>query len=1180
MTLGLGIRLLAISCPILVATLATLTELPAQTPIARHYDDLDYSPSSEAFYGLDPTPDGGYIICGSSGAGGGLTRPLIVKTSASGQLQWQHWINGLPAQISARLLDIVSAEEGSFLLNPFGGPDVSYIAVGYRMDLDEYFLLGLDAAGALVFLQETNDIYYPNCLSFSFNKVRRAELTPGFPADEWAAVGSYYNPNQVPQGDYRISRMVSSASGYSFVEYDNAGRDDYGLSLAVTNGNVYICGDTQLSTQPSTNEGYVICAPPDASAPHWAYRYYWDDPIYFTDIILSQDLQGNPDGLLISGYIRLGGGNADLIVMKLDPAGIHQWTKVIDDGASEHGRTIRQYANGDILVTGVRRDLQRYEGYVVRISASGAVSSWRVFDPAPVQDYTSFFDAELNEPDGCTIIGATADFGADYYNGYFSKAWLADASCYFIPGNPTATVFNPSQETLMPNVITAPSITPLFAEVSELNMAALKNCDNACPPEAQDGQSSFQWSYGSEIDFGFEGLQDPAGDFALVGYTYSPNLRQNDLFLVKTDSDGNSETPGNFRRRIYVDDPNQTWWEYGHSIDLSMKLTGHIEVQSAYHDGYVIAGTVEDFEPSSYGLRDRDVYYVKVDRDGEVLWSRRVGTPQSALGHFDEGRSIRRITKKSWNGSVYNDGYVIAGWVNGSGKGYSYDALVMRTDDDGLVPPGSGAWSKCYGTPQTGQFPHESTYRELAYHAEALDTDGDSELDDGIIVGGIFEYHKSGQLFVGHPDPVYYLNKLNVGHEYETCTFPLVFRLDMDGAIEWAKVYGSWFNHKLNGEQQGYHVEPTDDDGDGVADDGFIVVGAIYRVENLTYKSWDVLAVKIDRDGELQWHRVIRFGSGEDELKEWARGVVQTGDGGFVITGSTDYRYESSPSDYYQQAFLLKLDCDGELMWCTEMPTDLTSSSNVGLNNDDLGGYVQQTQDGGLMMVGGACSFNASLPGYRGDGDLWLVKTNCNGQTCLARDLEVIMTEVDFRSEDKTLEVTDYERPVAVNSTSATLPCDNDWRNCQFQACSSASVAGLRETGDTGDKDTPRQRDPLENVPLTARTIREGAPFVPFPADVTGLARNSGAQVHPIAYPNPAPTGCELRLQVALGEAAALDFVLYDALGKILLQRRLPARAGYNAIPLQLPKLTAGAYHFALIRDGLTLSTQPLIVLR
>ncbi len=1171
-------RFYGILCAILVVLPAARTELTAQFPIARHYDNLDFSLSSETLAGLDATPDGGYIMCGSSGVAGGLIEPIIVKTDAGGQLQWQRWLEGLPNPVSARLLDIVSADEGSLLLNPYGGPDVSYVAVGYRTDLDEYFLVGLDAWGTPIFLHNSDDLNYPACASFSLNKVRRGVLTPGYPADEWAAVGSYYRPNQFPQGDYRITRLVSAAAGPSFVEYDNLDRNDFGNSLTVTNGNVYICGDTYPVAQPMWNDGYVICAPPDASPPFWANRYYWEYPIYFLDIIPSHDSQGIVDGLLICGYTTPLDGPADVAVVKLDLGGTELWTTFIDEGANEYGRSIRQYANGDILVTGMRLDGSRYEGYVVQIDAAGSVSTWRVADPAPVQDYTSFFDLELTEPDGCTIVGSTADFSADYYDGYFSRAWLADETCYFTAGNPTVTPFSLIRRALVPEVTVSPALAPLMAEAPPLNLSLTKDCDDSCPAEVQNGQNSFQWSYGSKVDFGLEGLQDPAEDFALVGYTYSDNLRQNDIFLVKTDSDGDSETPGSYRRRIYIDDPNKDWWEYGHSIDLSVELEGHPEVPTSVNDGYVIAGTVEDVTPP-YDVHDRDAYYVKVDLNGDVLWSRRLGKPQGVFGNHDEARSVRRIVKRNWRGDDYNDGYVIAGWVNGSDKGYNYDALVMRTDNDGLVPGGS-TWSRAYHTPFSGGFPHPRTFRELAYHAEPIDTDGDEELDDGIIVGGIFEYHKSGQLSVGHPDLVYPPNKISVGHEYETCTFPLVFRLDMNGDIEWAKVYGSWFNLKLNGEQQGYHVEPTDDDGDGVADDGFIVVGAIYRVEDLTYRSWDALAMKIDRDGELQWHRAIRFGTGDDEYKDWARGVVQTSDGGFVITGATEYRYESAPDDYREQAFLLKLDCDGELMWCTEMPTDLSSSSNVGLENGDLGSYVQETQDGGLMMLGGSCTFNASVSGFRGDGDLWLVKTRCDGQTCLARDLAVTMTEVDFRSEDKELEATDYETPVAVNSTSATLPCDTEFRNCQYQACFSAAPSASIATGDDRDSEGDRRRDPLENVPPTRRVIREGAPFVAFPTDVTGIKRASGEGLSVSAYPNPAPAGCELRLQIELSSAAALEFVLYDALGKTILQQRLQTRAGYNAIPLQLPKLTAGAYHFALMRDGVTLGAQPLLVLR
>ncbi len=1178
MSSKLPYRVPCLSLVLLFAACIPWYELPAQFPMARHYDNLDYSPSSDAFAGIEATPDGGYIICGSSGAGAGCIEPIIVKCDAGGKIQWQHWINGLPDPICARLLDIISYSAGSLLPNPFGGPDAHYIAVGYRLDLDEYFLVGLDIVGDLIFLENSNDFYYPNCNSFALNKIRPAVFSAGAPADDWAAVGSYYKPNQGPVGDFRISRILSSTGTFSIVEYDNPDRNDFGTSLTVTSGNIYICGDTYPVSQPSWNEGYVICAPPDASAPVWANRYFANDPVYFLDIIASHDEWGIPDGLLITGYTGPSGGPFDLIVVKIDYAGTLIWARQIDDGANEFGRSIRQFDNGDILVAGVRRDMPRYEGYVVHLTANGALSSWRVFDPAPLQDYTSFFDVELVEPDEFNIIGSTADFGADYYDGYFSKGRTGAGSCYYTAGNASDVDLPLNWELLLPQVIAAPELSHENGEVLALNLSEDKRCEDPCTPEVQNGQNTFQWSYGSRVDFGLEGLQDPAGDFALVGYSYSPHLQHNDVFLVKTDSDGDSETPGNFRRRIYIDDPEYDWWEYGHSIELSMRQHEFPELSYTYSDGYLIAGSVESYTEPHHILDDRDAYYMKVDLNGDVLWSRRLGKAKSPSRHyFDEARSIRAITKKLHNNHVFNAGYIIGGFVNGEEKGYYYDALVMRTDINGLVPPGSSAWSKCYSIPYFTQ-PHGKTNRELAHHVETIDADGDLEHDDGIIVAGTFEYHKDIRQDLGHPDPVFPVDKLNMENEFETCTFLLIFRLSMEGDVEWCKVYGTWFNNKLNGEQQSYHVLPTDDDGDGIADDGFIAVGAIYRVIDNTYLSWDALAVKIDSEGELQWHRVLRFGNGDDALRDWARGVVQTDDGGFVITGGTEFRYESAPNDYHEQGFLLKLDCDGEIQWCRELPTDLTPSAHVAIANGDLGNYVQQTQDGGLMMVGGTCTFNA-WHGFDDDGDLWFTKTRCDGETCLSRDLDVIATEVDFRSEDKTLDVEDYETPVAVVSTSATVPCDPDFRNCQFQACYSAAPAGIIVNNDVED-DPERSRDPLENVPHSRRAIREGAPFISYSSDVTGAGRESLERQSVIAYPNPAPTGCELHLQIELGEAQEFDFFLYDALGKVLLQRRLRARAGYNAIPLQLPKLAAGAYHFALIRNGVTLSSQALNVVK
>ena len=89
-----------------------------------------------------------------------------------------------------------------------------------------------------------------------------------------------------------------------------------------------------------------------------------------------------------------------------------------------------------------------------------------------------------------------------------------------------------------------------------------------------------------------------------------------------------------------------------------------------------------------------------------------------------------------------------------------------------------------------------------------------------------------------------------------------------------------------------------------------------------------------------------------------ARFVQQTIDGGYVIAGSCN---SYGAGDY--NAWLIKIDNTGEQVW----------TDTYGGANNDKGWSVQQTADGGYILAGYTCSFGA------GDNDSWLIKTNSNG---------------------------------------------------------------------------------------------------------------------------------------------------------------------------------------------------------
>jgi len=164
-----------------------------------------------------------------------------------------------------------------------------------------------------------------------------------------------------------------------------------------------------------------------------------------------------------------------------------------------------------------------------------------------------------------------------------------------------------------------------------------------------------------------------------------------------------------------------------------------------------------------------------------------------------------------------------------------------------------------------------------------------------------------------------------------------LIKTDASGIEEWSRTFGG------TGSDHGSSVQQTNDG-------GYIIAG---KTHSYGAGSSDVYLIKTDAIGDTSWTQTFG-GSDTDE----GNCVQQTDDGGYIIAGWT-YSYGAGGSDYY----LIKTDDSGNEQW----------SQNFGGNEFDWGETVQQTNDGGYMIVGSTNSFST------GDTDIYFVKTDSLG---------------------------------------------------------------------------------------------------------------------------------------------------------------------------------------------------------
>ena len=163
-----------------------------------------------------------------------------------------------------------------------------------------------------------------------------------------------------------------------------------------------------------------------------------------------------------------------------------------------------------------------------------------------------------------------------------------------------------------------------------------------------------------------------------------------------------------------------------------------------------------------------------------------------------------------------------------------------------------------------------------------------------------------------------------------------LIKTDGNGDSLWTRTFG--------GENQdfGSSLELT-------LDGGFIIVG---RLEHENGDK-DVYLIKTDANGDSLWTKTF----GGTSL-DFGLFVVQTLDGGYIITGTTE-SFGNGGRDIY----LIKTDASGDSLW----------TKTFGGAVFDVGNCVQQTTDGGYIIIGGTDSFG------NGDRDAYLIKTDGNG---------------------------------------------------------------------------------------------------------------------------------------------------------------------------------------------------------
>jgi ribosomal protein S11 len=137
----------------------------------------------------------------------------------------------------------------------------------------------------------------------------------------------------------------------------------------------------------------------------------------------------------------------------------------------------------------------------------------------------------------------------------------------------------------------------------------------------------------------------------VAGYTSSFGAGGTDIFLIKTDASGNLQWAKTY---------GGTGWDYAYSV------------QQTSDGGYIVAGHTNSFGAGYY-----DIFLIKTDANGNVIWAKTYGGTYS-----DYASSVQQTS---------DGGYIVAGYTFSFGAGIN-DIFLIKTDANGNV-----IWAKTYG---------------------------------------------------------------------------------------------------------------------------------------------------------------------------------------------------------------------------------------------------------------------------------------------------------------------------------------------------------------------------------------------------------------------------------------------------------------------------------------------------